>query len=320
MIQKYNKPVCLLFLLGFLSAYSPAYGAVNLTLQAPTPVAVDTAFDVTVKASGTGTVAGAQIKITFDKTAVQIKSISPAADVTAGNTNTANTNGCIVLVYLDTSADGINAGTNPEFAAITFNAVAKGQTQLVIDNWSAVADTDIKNVTGSKGTADVEISDMPTLSVTPSSRDVPAKSGTTTFSVSNTTAGTMQWTAASYTPWIQIKNGSSGTNDGTITVSYETNTGAETRTGAIKISATDSLSGNDALGSPQYVEIKQQIVRKGDIDTSGAIDLTDAILTLKVLIGMNPEGVNIGADINKDGKIGSEDVIYVLQAVSWLRQ
>jgi hypothetical protein len=54
------------------------------------------------------------------------------------------------------------------------------------------------------------------------------------------------------------------------------------------------------------------------------VDVGDAILVLKVLAGLNPEGVDLeyvtpGADVDGDGKIGVTEMLYVLQHVSGLR-
>lgn len=59
----------------------------------------------------------------------------------------------------------------------------------------------------------------------------------------------------------------------------------------------------------------------GDIDDSGAVDLSDAILALQVGTGITPSSTTIRkeADVNSDGKIGLEEVIYILQKVSGLR-
>jgi hypothetical protein len=58
----------------------------------------------------------------------------------------------------------------------------------------------------------------------------------------------------------------------------------------------------------------------GDINGSGGDpDLADAILALQTLAGLNPAGVNVGADVNNDGKIGLEEVIYILQKSAGLR-
>ena len=57
----------------------------------------------------------------------------------------------------------------------------------------------------------------------------------------------------------------------------------------------------------------------GDLDNSKTIDLTDAVLALQIIAGLNPEGVNLNADVNGDGKIGLAEVLYILQTVSGLR-
>jgi len=56
----------------------------------------------------------------------------------------------------------------------------------------------------------------------------------------------------------------------------------------------------------------------GDIDHSDGVDLADAVLALKVSAGL-PLGdvvIHIDADVNGDGKIGVEEVIYALQYVA----
>jgi hypothetical protein len=62
----------------------------------------------------------------------------------------------------------------------------------------------------------------------------------------------------------------------------------------------------------------------GDINGDDAVDLADAILTLKVLSGINPGGILLnypssGADVNGDGQIGFEEIIHILQKASSLR-
>ena len=58
------------------------------------------------------------------------------------------------------------------------------------------------------------------------------------------------------------------------------------------------------------------LVIAGDTDDSGIIDLRDAILDLQILAGLTPEGVNKEADVNGDGNLGLEEIIYVLQLLS----
>ncbi len=105
----------------------------------------------------------------------------------------------------------------------------------------------------------------PTLIVAPDFINVPATSGSGTFTVTNTTGGTMNWTASSNALWLTITSGTSGTNDGTISFSYETNTGAA-RIGTITVTATN------ALGSPKNVEVRQDVGVSVDDLLSGIPD------------------------------------------------
>ncbi len=95
--------------------------------------------------------------------------------------------------------------------------------------------------------------EAPVLQVTPTSRNVPASAGTTTFEVSNTGSGTLNWTAAvtQGASWLAIVSGHSGTDRGTITLSYAANSEATSRTGVVTVTATG------ASGSPQEVTIVQ---------------------------------------------------------------
>ncbi|MCP4110434.1 MAG: hypothetical protein GY749_33760 [Desulfobacteraceae bacterium] len=54
----------------------------------------------------------------------------------------------------------------------------------------------------------------------------------------------------------------------------------------------------------------------GNIDHKGTVDLNDAILGLKVTAGIIMETeINTAADVNCDGKIGTEEVIYILHYI-----
>jgi parallel beta-helix repeat protein len=91
------------------------------------------------------------------------------------------------------------------------------------------------------------------ISVTPATQVVTKDAGATTFSVSNTGTGTMPWTAAvtSGDAWLSITSGASGSNTGTITCSYPTNTTTSARAGTIRVTATG------ATGSPVDVTVTQ---------------------------------------------------------------
>jgi len=63
-----------------------------------------------------------------------------------------------------------------------------------------------------------------------------------------------------------------------------------------------------------------KLLECGDIDGNGSVELADAILTLKVLSGMPVSYTyDNNADVNKDGRTGFAEVIYVLQHLSGLR-
>lgn len=91
------------------------------------------------------------------------------------------------------------------------------------------------------------------LSVTPGNRDVGYASGSTMFDVANIGASTgMAWTTSESESWLSIAGGS-GSDAGTFTVNYDTNTGAE-RVGTITVTASG------AGGSPMIVTVTQEPV------------------------------------------------------------
>lgn len=67
--------------------------------------------------------------------------------------------------------------------------------------------------------------DKPALAVTPASQPVSADSGSVSFAVANAGGGSMPWSAVvtNGEDWLTISSGNSGTNVGTITVSYTAN-------------------------------------------------------------------------------------------------
>ena len=59
---------------------------------------------------------------------------------------------------------------------------------------------------------------------------------------------------------------------------------------------------------------------RGDIDGNLNVNLADAVLAMQILAGIgSTPSVNMEGDVNSDGKIGIEEVIYILQDVSELR-
>lgn len=101
------------------------------------------------------------------------------------------------------------------------------------------------------GTPGAPAGTLATLNVTPSNQSVNADAGVTTFTVSKSGSGVFNWTASSDAAWAVITGGSSGTNNGTITVSYQAN-----GTGLQRV-ATITVTAPGAVGSPATVTITQ---------------------------------------------------------------
>jgi photosystem II stability/assembly factor-like uncharacterized protein len=104
----------------------------------------------------------------------------------------------------------------------------------------------------SDGMFSIVSSSQTLLSVAPSDQPVGSSAGNTSFSVSNAGTGTMSWTASSNQTWATITSGSSGSNTGTISVSYAANSSTTAaRTATITVTAPG------ATGSPKAVTVTQ---------------------------------------------------------------
>jgi len=78
----------------------------------------------------------------------------------------------------------------------------------------------------------------------------------------------------------------------------------------------DIVVGSDTASR---LDIQLSPIKPGDIDGSGTIDLADAIAALRVVAGVETAvRPQIKADVNSDGRIGLEEVIYVLGKISAL--
>ncbi|MDM8524702.1 BACON domain-containing carbohydrate-binding protein [Desulfococcaceae bacterium HSG8] len=91
----------------------------------------------------------------------------------------------------------------------------------------------------------------PYLFVSPLYDEVLETAGTITFEVKNAGTEVIEWTAVSNVSWLNLESGSSGTNDGTITVRYDANSGIG-RTGTVTVTAAGEVQ-----NSPQVVEVRQ---------------------------------------------------------------
>jgi hypothetical protein len=63
-----------------------------------------------------------------------------------------------------------------------------------------------------------------------------------------------------------------------------------------------------------------KVVIIGDVDGNDTIDLRDAILVLKMISALPPgTAIYYGADIDGDARIGTAEIIYILQRIAQLR-
>ena len=149
------------------------------------------------------------------------------ADDAAGTNVLGSASGTVALQLGATTMNALNGWTVQTFG----NGNGWGQDNFVFESYSA----------------------NPTLEVTPDERVVTNYPGQTTFEVVNTNqvVRNMIWTANETEDWLTISSGSSGNDDGTITIDFTENTTGAERTGTITITA------GGANGSPKEVTVRQ---------------------------------------------------------------
>jgi hypothetical protein len=149
-----------------------------------------------------------------------------------------------------------------------------------------------------------------TLAVTPSSRSVTVDAGTTSFAVSNSGGSTMSWSAQviSGSSWVSITDGSSGTNDGTINVSYAANT-STSRTATIRITATGSTNTSIDVTIVQAATASTP----GDFNGDGKINAKDIDL---LSAAINSHSTNYDTyDLTNDDTVNSADMDVLVKDI-----
>ncbi|MCP4640588.1 MAG: BACON domain-containing protein [bacterium] len=119
------------------------------------------------------------------------------------------------------------------------------------------------------------------MAVTPSVQPVGSDAGNTSFLVTNTGGGTMNWTASitAGSSWLNIADGSSGSNGGLVSVDFTANTQGTQRTGSILVTSSG------ASGSPKQVTIEQACAT---LDAPQAVAASDEAYPDRVVITWEP--------------------------------
>ncbi|MCP4345146.1 MAG: hypothetical protein GY795_06420 [Desulfobacterales bacterium] len=85
--------------------------------------------------------------------------------------------------------------------------------------------------------------------------------------------------------------------------------------GTYRISFTAEDS-DGRISTPDTVNVLVYKTETIDVNKDSAVDLTDIILVLQMLAGYNPDGIQAGADVDSDGRIGMPEVVCILRIVS----
>jgi hypothetical protein len=196
---------------------------------------------------------------------------------------------------ITSGTSGSNSGQI--FAKVTENPYASARTGIIRVT-SGSESRDLAVVQGGKTGGIV----LASLNVTPTSRSVSFKAGSTTFGVSNGGSGTMNWTAVvtGGSSWLTISSGSTGTNTGTVTVTITANTSGAQRTGTIRIAAAG------ATNSPVDVTVVQPAAIPGDANLDGMVDVGDLGI-LAANYGGSNKNWGMG-DFNHDGMVDVGDL------------
>ncbi len=82
------------------------------------------------------------------------------------------------------------------------------------------------------------------------------------------------------------------------------------------------IEGGGVFGYQETTPLNIKINKTGDIDGNCLVELPDAILALQLISGISPDisSLSVDADVNRNGKIGLEESIYVIETVAGLRE
>ena len=231
---------------------------------------------------------------------LSILSVNPAnQNVTspAGTTSFAVSN-----IGNDTMTYSATVTTGNSWLNITNGAIGGNSSTIVVaytENTSITPRTGTITVTAPGAIGSPKIVSViqdgapmqPILSVTPSNQNVTSPAGTTSFAVSNIGTGTMAYSATVTTgnSWLNITNGATGGNSGTIVVAYTENTSITPRTSTITVTAPGTT------GSPVQVTVTQAAFNLPTIPILTIGTITGVVTGATVLPVHANDIVNLGA-------------------------
>ena len=124
--------------------------------------------------------------------------------------------------------------------------------------------------------------DRPRIALSAGATSIGAEGGSLTAEVSSTGEGTLNWTASVDVTWVSLQGSSSGSDDATLTLSFDANESTDERT------ATLTVRSASALNSPQTLTLTQE---GAEPEPDPTIEATVARYTIE------PDGETIMIDV-----------------------
>jgi hypothetical protein len=143
---------------------------INTQWQGQVSAEPDKTFQYTLKTSGPEMIAGATFLIHFDPNMLTLENIVSAQDTTTGNIQDANSNGNLLISWLEKTGNGVDAN-NIEFVTLSFKAHDRGTTELLVKS-ALIANTSMRDISGALTTQSIkigqaDIDQAPVISIQP---------------------------------------------------------------------------------------------------------------------------------------------------------
>jgi len=89
--------------------------------------------------------------------------------------------------------------------------------------------------------------------------------------------------------------------------------------GNLNQNGTGDFDGDGVTNEDEESNVTDPTIKHGDLNGDKNITTADAVIGLKIICGINPGTFKLDADINGDGKIGLNEIVFILQKVSGLK-